>query len=69
MKTEYQVVHENNISDFVDKVNEEIEKGWEPIGGVTVKNLFYQAMIKYDYGAEILNEKSPFDVDNPFTLI
>ena len=48
--TKYKVIRSHSIDDlsiFVDKVNEAITEGWHPIGGITIDryNHLYQAMI------------------------
>ena len=52
---EYWVVARPSIQQLVDQVNEGIEKGWQPLGGVSVspfyqRYLFAQAMIKLSLG-------------------
>ena len=50
---EYEIVHSYNRHVLVDFVNDRIEEGWQPIGGVQVDTRtieeftsFYQAMVK-----------------------
>ena len=57
--TNYQVIGEETIEKLMDRVNDEIRKGWQPIGGVNCTyvplptippadtvTMFHQAMIK-----------------------
>ena len=54
METEekYKIISEAELKVLAKRVNEEIRKGWEPIGGITntaTENsygLFFQAMVK-----------------------
>ena len=47
---EYKVVQASPLSTLVEKVNDLISNGWEPLGGITTAGLdastFYQAMVK-----------------------
>lgn len=46
MVKEYQVVSEEYLGDLEDEVHELIKSGWEPQGGLCVREFgFYQAMI------------------------
>lgn len=46
---EYKIVHADGFQSLVYRVNEDIQKGWIPIGGMTVNGMYkYQAMIKKD---------------------
>ncbi len=47
----YTVANANAFSNLIAEVNELIEKGWSPLGGICVCNednniFYYQAMIK-----------------------
>ena len=49
----YWVVEALKLSDLVIKVNEHIERGWKPIGGISVNHnthntYHYQAMVRAD---------------------
>jgi len=49
---EYMVIEESILTQIIKAVNDFAEKGWEPLGGITVvvdrfhNKRFYQAMIK-----------------------
>ena len=46
---EYLIVEKEYISGLISKVNEQIVRGWQPIGGVVLRpetRYFYQ-MVKY----------------------
>ena len=48
--TEYTVVTHENISTFLEKVNERISMGWQPIGGVCFDSLsthYIQSLVRY----------------------
>lgn len=55
MKIEYEVINMRHLPNIINMVNEMIELGWEPVGGITScenpegflnKNHFMQAMIR-----------------------
>lgn len=45
---EYKVIENVSISFFEKAINEEIRKGWEPIGGVSYNRYkgYFQAIVK-----------------------
>lgn len=53
MKIVDYVVLWGNMEEITQEVNEKINKGWYPLGGICVvhgevNDAFYQAMVKYD---------------------
>jgi len=54
MKSQYGIIKGLNIEVLVSLVNEQIQRGWEPVGGVSIEvypnhpPTFYQAMIYKD---------------------
>jgi hypothetical protein len=46
---EYQLVESGTIENVEKKVNELIQKGWQPLGGVSISgdNDIVQSMVKY----------------------
>lgn len=51
---EYDVMYSSSIDTFIRYVNKKIEKGFIPIGGISVnidennREFYYQAMVKYE---------------------
>jgi hypothetical protein len=44
---EYTIIQDNNLHNFIIKVNEAIKEGWTPVGGVAFGGFIYsQAMIR-----------------------
>jgi hypothetical protein len=55
---EYSVVAEDKLGELIQKVNQAIQNGWRPLGGVTVevlevsrKAVYLQAIVKVDQQA------------------
>jgi len=47
-KTEYEIVSEFGRSEFVKEMNEMIEAGWRPVGGISESEAhFSQAVIRH----------------------
>lgn len=46
----YWVVEALKLSNLITLVNENIERGWKPVGGIAVHHntYYYQAMVKED---------------------
>jgi len=45
---DYMVVDNSNLSYFQAAIREAIADGWQPLGGVSVRTHYYQAMVKYE---------------------
>ena len=60
---DYSVISREDILDLVSKVQGAIEKGWQPLGGMTIQEdgRAYQAMVKYDTESEL---PMPFSSDS-----
>ena len=57
----YTLVYDNVPELLVDKVNQLIKKGWQPLGGLAISqheegNVFYQAMIKSAFETENISK-------------
>lgn len=44
---DYKIIHEVSTGELIVAVNENIEKGWEPVGGVTWESGGFEALDRY----------------------
>ena len=51
---EYDVITFVHLNNLIRKVNEQIKKGWQPLGGINCDAGFYsQAMVRHSYTDEL----------------
>lgn len=64
-KTNYAVVRDFDVHAFVNGVNEMIEQGWEPQGGVSFANGYFLQAIVLRPVVAVVNTVNVTSVDGP----